>query len=125
LLIMTTNELKISQTKVAEKLFDFLEIPVVHGDVEAANVQAVPKSKGLELFLLNRDHKLRKAIRWLTPGFVKRWVFGSGVVDKVHKSNRKQQAADKLSTEEREIAMNYFREDLKSLKEDFGIDDVN
>jgi hypothetical protein len=124
-LIMTTRELKASQEKVAEKLFNFLEIPVLNTNVAAANVQAVPKSKGLELFLLNRDHKLRRAIRWLTPSFVKRWIFGSGLVDKVHQSNRKQQEAEKLSTEERDIAMKYFRDDLRSLEDDFGIKDVD
>ena len=125
LLIMTTNELKVSQDKVAEKLFDFLEIPLIHTNIEASNVQAAPKSKRLELFLLNRDHRLRRAIRWLIPEKVKHWIFGSGVVDKVHKTNRKAQEAEKLSTEEREIAMNYFREDLKSLEENFGLDNIN
>lgn len=124
-LIMTTHELRSSQTKVSEKLFRFLDIPIVHTEVAAANVQAVPKSQGLELFLLNRDHKLRRLIRWLTPGFMKRWVFGSGIVNKVHESNRRPELAEKLSDEDREIAMNYFKEDLKSLKEELGINDID
>ncbi len=123
-LIMTTNELKASQQLLADKLFKFLDIPPISTEVKAANVQAVPRSKGLEKFLLNRDHKLRRALRWLTPGFLKRWIFGSGLVDKVHNSNRKQQEAEKLSPEEREVAMSYFKNDIESLEENFGIRNV-
>jgi len=63
-------------------------------------------------------------MRWLIPGFMKRWIFGSGLIDKMHSSNRKAQASEKLSSEEREIAMNYFREDLKTMEELYGIKDV-
>lgn len=124
LLILTTNELKTSQAEIAEKLFTFLEIPLVNNELEAANLQAVPRSKELESFLLNRDNKLRRVIRWLTPGFIKRWIFGSGLVDKLHQKNRKEQAAEKLEDTEHEIAMEYFRKDLNLLKEEFGISNV-
>lgn len=119
--IMTTNELRDAEDDFAGKLFAFLGIPEQHLEISRENVQAVPRSKRLELFLLNRDHFLRRMIRGITPGFVKRWIFGSGLVDRMHKTNRKNQESLPLDPMEREKAMKYFREDLEMLEKELGV----
>ncbi len=82
---------------------------------------AVPSSKKLEKFLLDRDLFLRKIIRNVTPRFIKNLIIRSGIVDKLHDANRKEQSITPLSNDEIERGMQYFTDDLEVLKSVFDI----
>ena len=122
LLILKTSDLKESPLEFSRQLFSFLDLPSETGEIEMANPAAVPRSMKLERFLLDRDHFLRKIIRKSVPRFIKNMVIGTGVVDRLHEANRKEQSNEPLSEEKKERARQYFEEDLQLLKEEFHID---
>ena len=120
-LLLKTSDLKESPQKLSEELFSFLDLSNHQGEIERVNPAAVPGSMKLEKFLLDRDSVSRKFIRRVTPRFLKNLIMGSGVVDKLHDANRKEQSVTPLSKEEAEKAMRFFTNDLQLLKKEFGI----
>lgn len=111
-------------TLVANQLSNFLgtDITFELPDSKKLNAHAVPRFKGFEQLLLNRDNLLRKLIRKITPVYIRNLVFKSKVIDKLHDINRKQQPYAALTASEKETAMNYFKNDLEQMKREFGID---
>jgi len=122
ILLLKTSDLKENPQKLSKELFSFLNLSESQGKIEQANVAAVPKSRSLEQFFLNRNNVLRKIIRRCTPRFLKQLIIDSGVVDKLHSANRKEQTTSPLSEGEREKAMQWFRKDLQLLKKEFNIE---
>ena len=64
---------------------------------------------------------MRKFIRWVTPTFLKKLIINSNVVDKIHDLNRKTSEYKPLDSDMYEKAMEFFKEDLKSLEQELGI----
>jgi len=122
ILLLKTSGFKENPQKFSKELFSFLNLSETQGKFEQANAAAVPKSRKLEQFFLDRNNVLRKIIRRWTPRFLKQLIIGSGVVDKLHSANRKEQTTRPLSEEEREKAMQWFRKDLQLLKKEFKIE---
>ncbi len=122
LLLLKTSDLRDTPQQLSGELFSFLNIANSHGAIEHENVAAVPANKKLEKFLLDRDNGLRRVIRAVTPRFLKNMIIESGVVDKLHDKNRKEQRTTPLSEEEIEKAKPYFNEDLQLLKSEYGIE---
>ena len=122
ILLLKTSGFKENPQKFSKELFSFLNLSETQGKFEQANAAAVPKSRKLEQFFLDRNNVLRKIIRRWTPRFLKQLIIGSGVVDKLHSANRKEQTTRALSEEEREKAMQWFRKDLQLLKKEFNIE---
>jgi len=122
ILLLKTSDLKENPQKFSKELFSFLNLSETQGKFEQANAAAVPKSRKLEQFFLDRNNVLRKIIRRWTPRFLKQLIIGSGIVDKLHSANRKEQTTRPLSEEEREKAMQWFRKDLQLLKKEFNIE---
>ncbi|MFC2089431.1 sulfotransferase [Bacteroidota bacterium] len=120
-LCLMTSDLKEAPDKLQHTLCQFLRISEVLTKPERKNPNAVPKSKRLENFLLNREGPLRSFIRFATPSFLKRWIIHSGVVDKLHEVNRIPQEAEKLDEDVYKTALEWFAEDLMLLKENYGI----
>ncbi|HKJ41747.1 MAG TPA: sulfotransferase domain-containing protein [Sunxiuqinia sp.] len=122
-LILTTNQLKNDPTQLHAELCRFLGIEYQGEQQEEKklNPNAVPKSKLVERFLLDRDHFLRRWIRALFPAFLKRWIIHSNIVDQFHNLNRKESKYLPLSDQEREKAERYFKKDLEKLAKDFDI----
>jgi len=121
ILFLTTNELKNSPEKTNKKLFSFLEVKDIDIHPGRENKQAVPKFKGLEKNLLDRDTFLRKIFRKVSPRFIKNFIINSGIVDKLHRANRKDQKVPELSAADREIAMNYFKKDIEQMEKDLHL----
>jgi hypothetical protein len=122
ILLLKTSGFKENPQKFSKELFSFLNLLETQGKFEQANAAAVPKSRKLEQFFLDRNNVLRKIIRRWTPRFLKQLIIGSGVVDKLHSANRKEQTTRPLSEKEREKAMQWFRKDLQLLKKEFNIE---
>lgn len=125
ILVLKTSEMRSDPSKFQESICHFLNIQVdgFKGMGESRlNQNAIPKSKAFEQFLLNRDNFLRKVIRSTVPSFMKQWIIRSQLVEKVHSLNRDVQKYRPLTAQEREKASLYFREDLKNLKDEFGIE---
>jgi hypothetical protein len=122
ILLLKTSDLKENPQKFSKELCSFLNLSETRGKFEQANAAAVPKSRKLEQFFLDRNNVLRKIIRRWTPRFLKQLIIGSGVVDKLHSANRKEQTTRPLSEEEREKAMQWFRKDLQLLKKEYNIE---
>ncbi len=118
ILLLSTRELKNLPAETSERLFSFLGIPDIAIESGKENRQAVPKFKGLEKNLLDRDTFFRKAFRNLTPRFIKNFIINSGIVDRMHKANRKEQQAPELSSAERKLAMKYFEEDIEQMEKE-------
>lgn len=121
-LLLKTADLKDSPHELSGKLFSFLNILNYQAEIERANVAAVPNSKKLEKFLLDRDLFLRKIIRNVTPRFIKNFIMRTGIVDKLHDANRKEQSITPLSKNEIERGIQYFMDDLQLLKREFDIE---
>ncbi|MBN2892376.1 MAG: sulfotransferase domain-containing protein [Bacteroidales bacterium] len=121
-LLLRTKDLKNNPTQFLAKISDFLNVSDFNISKEfKANSAKAVKSKNLELQLLNRDTFLRKIIRTIVPGFIKKGIFKSGLVDKIHELNKSDAKIIKLTDEERESVEKLFVEDLKLLHENFNI----
>lgn len=121
-LLLRTIDLKEDPQKFSTELFSFLNLSDSPGKIERFNAAAVPKNKRLEQFFLNRNNLLRRVIRGVTPRFLKHLIMDSGVVDKLHQANRREQTATPLTEEEHEKAMQWFAEDLRLLKKEFHME---
>jgi len=122
LLLLKTSDLKDHPQKFSNDLFSFLGIPVYEGEIERVNAAAAPKNKTVEKLFMDRNNLPRRLLRKLTPRPVKNLIMRSGIVDKLHEANRKEQSALPLSQEERRLVLSFFREDLQLLKKEFGIE---
>ncbi|MGE0562560.1 MAG: sulfotransferase domain-containing protein [Flavobacteriales bacterium] len=124
LFICTTNELNKTPKETLNKLFEFLgldkfEIVPLTEKNKASGV----KNKGLNNFLINRDNWLRKLIRKpLQIGFVRSFIFKTGVVEKIKEVNRTEQVYREMTEKEKDFCKTYFKQDLIRLKQDFGIE---
>jgi len=120
-LLLTTSGLKEQPQDLTRELYRFLEIrdnPVEPG---LENAAAVPRHRRMEKFLLDRNRPLRKALRWLVPRFLKDRLMRSGIVERLHRANRKTRSNPLLSGKEYQNALIYFRDDLQGLEKAFGI----
>jgi hypothetical protein len=122
ILLLRTRDLSENPTEFSSKLFAFLNLYDPGIPVKKYNTAAVPRNMKLERFFIDRDHFLRKVIRKITPGFIKRTVVGSGVVDRLHEANRREQGNQPISPEQESEARKYFIEDLQLLKQEFQVD---
>lgn len=120
---LTTKELKEDPEGLYRKLC--LDLNIAEFSLEnsgkAHNANAVPKNKGLEQFLLNRNNPIRSLLRNMLPSFIKTSILKSTFVDKLHGLNRKEQAYEKLSDEEYKKMKDYFGSDLQSLNDELKI----
>lgn len=125
LYLFKTGDLKTNEPDFYKNLCHKLGINYVPKsqilDIEKRNAHAKPRLKNLEQFLLNRENPIRKIIRKTTPGFLKKWIIHSNIVDKIHDINRKKQAYELLNDHDREAAAGYFETDLHLLEKDFGL----
>lgn len=121
ILLLRTKDLKNAPDALAGELFSFLGISDNQYNTEQANRAAVPRSMMLERFLLDREHFLRKLVRKATPRFIKNLILGSGMVERFHRANLKEQENEPLADAEAERAARYFQDDLAGLKDEFGI----
>jgi len=78
------------------------------------------KSKWLQQLLLNRDSNLRKTISFFLKPF-RKLIIKSGIIDKVYAINKTEVAQQQITAEEKQLAQQYFTEDLKMLKLKYGI----
>jgi len=120
--LMKTNDLRDHPEQLFSELCAFLCIPPHAWDIQQMNVAAAPKNKSLEKLFMDRNTLFRKLIRKLLPRSLKNMVMRSGLVDKLHRVNRKEQKAAPLSQEDKDLAMPFFREDLRLLKKDFNVE---
>lgn len=124
LFICTTNQLINNPQETLNQLFCFLgvskrEVNIITPKNKASGV----KNVGLNNFLINRNHWLRKILRKpLQLSFVRNFIFKTGVVEKIKETNRTDQVYREMTVEEKQFCDNYFKEDLILLKKDFGIE---
>jgi hypothetical protein len=120
--LMRTHDLKDHPEKLFSELCAFLGIPPQEWEIQQTNVAAAPKNKSLEKLFMDRNTLPRKLVRKVLPRPVKNLLMRSGMVDKLHRANRKEQMAPPLSSGEKELAMPFFREDLQLLKQEFHVE---
>lgn len=120
-LLLATWQMKSDPGSLEAQLSSFLGIEASGSSFGRENKSAVPRFGKLEHFLLDREAPLRRFIRNSTPEAFKRVIFRSGLVDHIHKANRKTREVRSLDQEEYRVALNYFNDDLASLEKDFGI----
>lgn len=122
LVILKLNDLKNDPELFYRNLCSRLDINYVpfEGDKKEFNAASGAKSIWLQQFLLNRNNPIRKMISFLLRPF-RNLVIKSGIIDKVYAMNKKQVVIQPLSPHEKEIAAQYFSEDLTQLKKDYGI----
>ena len=123
LFICTTKELKETPKALMNRYFEFLGLKDFDvQEIQPLNVAASAKNESLNQFLVNRDHWLRRLVRWpLKFGPLRKLVLQSSVVDKVKRKNQQSANYSPMTIEEREFCNVYFKDDLRKLKEDFGI----
>lgn len=123
LFICTTDELKNNPQQLMDKYFSFLGIDkITVKKVEPQHQAAGVKNKQLNKFLVNRDHWMRKLIsKPLQIGILRNIVLNSNVVEKIKEKNKEEVTYKPMTLKEKEFCRDYFKEDLKKLKEDFEI----
>ena len=91
-------------------------------ELTAKNKASGVKNKGLNSFLVDREHWLRKLVR-LPLQFkpIRNLIFKTGIVEKIKEVNRTEQDYAEMSEEEKDFCAIYFEEDLAMLKKEFGI----
>ena len=121
-LFLKTEDLKKNYQEVLNKINLFLNIPDFQSGVEIkTNKASGVKLMFLHRFLINRNNILRKTLRKIFPDSVKKIIFNSGLIEKIIGLNKKQTFYKSLSENDRKIALKYFEEDLKKLKNEFNI----
>jgi len=103
-------------------LFAFLSLPDYEIKlVGKKNASAKARSVMLEHTLLNRNTRFRKILRKSLPSFLKKAIIHSGIVDSVHRLNRKESLGEKLPKDCRKYLDDYFRQDLEMLDKEYNI----
>jgi hypothetical protein len=120
-LVLTTNMLGEEGTSLAPALEAFLGIEFQARDIQRKNELQVPRFRRFEHFLLNRDLPFRAFLRKVVPGKIKRMIIASGVPDQLHAMNRREGSKAKITKEEYDKAMDYFRSDLDALHRSYAI----
>jgi len=123
LFICTTEQLKNNPQQLMDSYYEFLGLDKIKvTELSVQNSAAGIKNKKLNQFLVNRDHPLRKLIsKPLQISFLRNIVLNSNVVEKIKSSNKKEEIYTPMTEQEKTFCTNYFSEDLKKLKEEFGI----
>lgn len=121
-LLVKTSELASAAPALSEKIFRFLHVPdhTVQYAERKYNASSGVKSKALQQFLLNRDHRLRKLLRLPLQPF-RKMLIRSGWIDRIYALNRKGLQKRQLTPAELQAGSAYFREDLDLLRRDFHI----
>lgn len=122
LLILTTKELSANPEGLLRRVTDFLEI------APFTSVPALPpqhaasgsRFKPLQQFLVNRNHPARRILRLFLRPFT-HVIIRSGGVDRLKQWNRKEAIVPPLDGATYEDMQNLFTEDLRWLKETFGV----
>jgi len=121
ILLLKTSDMKDHPEKFKGELCTFLNLAPFVGDVGWVNAAAVPKNKALEKLFTDRGSLIRRLVRNVFPRKFKQWIMRSGLPGKMHEKNRRQEASEPLSLQEKNTAKDYFRKDLELLEKDFGI----
>lgn len=121
-LLLKTIELKTDTSKTLSKINSFLGIAdfVNHEEIHINKASGV-KFMFLHRLFIDRENLIRKFIRFITPVFLKKLIFNSGIIEKVKRLNTKKTGYAKLSDEDKKMADPYFAEDLEKLKKEFDI----
>jgi len=124
LFICKTEDLKNDPKKVMKSLFSFLQLPEAEVSIiPQKNKAASVKSKGLNQFLVNRDHWLRTLIRKpMQVQFLRKFILNSNLVDVIKQKNRQTADYREMTVEENAFCQSYFEHDLQMLKKDFEIE---
>ncbi|MDY6802143.1 MAG: sulfotransferase domain-containing protein [Bacteroidota bacterium] len=121
-LLLKTSELQTHTSKTLSTISSFLGI----SDFKNMNELHINKASGvksmfLHRFFIDRNNSIRKFFGFITPVFIKKIVFNSGIIEKINQLNTKETNYSKLSEEDKKMATPYFAEDLKNLKKEFDI----
>lgn len=125
LFICTTDQLKSDHQTLMSNYFEFLNIDnFLLGDELKMNTSKTIKHKGVNEVLMNRNHPLRKIVRpLLQQEYIRQALIKSGWIERLKEQNQKQQTKyTELSVEERQYCHQYFKEDKRLLKQEFGVD---
>jgi len=120
-MLVLNNELLKDAEGLKARVDLFLGIDSDFSGMVRKNETALPRFRRFEQFLLNRELPLRKLLRNVVPGAMKRRLIRSGIPDQLHRVNRKKVEQVGLSVEEYREARAYFSDDLEQLEVDFGI----
>ncbi len=122
-LFLQTKHLKTDLANLLSEIANFLDIDDFEETEQiVANSAKAVKSKKIEQILLNRQNPVRKLARKIMPYSLKQKILGSGIVDKLHSLNKSNKVAvRRITDEEREFALNFLRDDMKKLQQEFGI----
>jgi len=121
-LLLKTSELQTHTSKTLSKINSFLGIAdfVNHEEIHINKASGV-KFMFLHRLFIDRENLIRKFIRFITPVFIKKLIFNSGIIENVKRLNTKKTGYAKLSDEDKKMADPYFAEDLEKLKKEFNI----
>jgi hypothetical protein len=75
----------------------------------------------LHRFFIDRNNSIRKFFGFITPVFIKKLIFNSGIIERINQLNAKKTNYTKLSEEDKKLVAPYFAKDLENLKKEFHI----
>ncbi len=121
-LILKTDELRENKQSLLNKISTFFQISDFKEieEIKANKGQAV-KNKKIEQILLNRNRPIRKVLRVITPNFMKKAIFRSKIIDKLHSLNKSDAEIKHITDQEKEIVKKLLKDDLLKLEKNFNI----
>ncbi len=122
-ILLKLDDLKKDPESFYKNLTAKLNIPYIPFELENKkfNAGSGVKSKWLQQLLLNRDSGIRKIVSFVLRPF-RKLIIKSGIIDKVYAINKKEVDQKQITPEEEKLARQYFLEDVKMLKSEYGID---
>ena len=121
-LLIKTNDLKKNYQEVLKKVSTFLNIEDFTYKTEIkSNVASGVKFMFLHKLLIDRNSKLRRILRNITPNSFKERIFNSGIIERLKNLNKKENLYKPISEDDKEFVKKYFGEDLQLLKDEFNI----
>lgn len=117
--LVKDTDLRHQGSEVLSKIFSFLGIKN-HTEIDTSkefNKAGKVRSKNLQKLILNKESKFKLMLRKSLPKPLRVWLLGN-VVSKMESMNRVDQVNPEF---DKKMFNQFFEEDLRKLREDFGI----
>lgn len=123
--VLRTKDLQANPQEVVNEVSSFLEVESYKIEEKGVtNRAAGSKSKSLQQFLVNRDHWLRKIVRYpLKVKWLKKMILKSGMNEGLKKMNQKESNKEiNIGEKDKAFLDEFFSSELELLKEKYQLE---
>jgi len=119
--ILTLDDMKNHPEKFFTDLYNYLEIaPTSTPEAHHVNAARTARSKQIQQMLLNRNHPMRRMLKFVLPVKAKERLMHSGLIEKLKRANSKDRIYKPISDQEKALAKKYLQADITRFRNEFG-----